>query len=214
MKLRWRAFAATTAATFVVCGLSGCSLLLIPQVAPPRPFTGSLPLDAGDILARDEWTIAWGDDLERERGFTPVDSYHGGGTAFESRDDGCTVTMWETMLTDSAKDRDDATLSDLLLGMEARMRSVEVEEYAFTEMLVVGAGDAEEGFGDIDFRALWYGDDESSYVIAARAVSSLDMGLVLAVDCDAGDETALDFFDLVSDDLLTVSIESMGYPAP
>jgi len=181
---------------------TGCSLILIPSSDDPAFLVAQvhdLAFEDGADLRAGSVRFRWTDDLARRDDFVAVEPHHAGGRGYRDADAGCTVTQWESMLTDVSGFYDDVALSERLLSMELDTDLDELQEFLWTDMLpLVGAG-------AVDVRGTW-GEDATtgtSWLMVARGIARVEAGLATTIDCD-GDVAAYDFYEELRDDGLAV----------
>lgn len=203
-----RTFPATLAlVAFAALPLTGCVYNAIPaeSSAPaatatpdssPIPTTpesdsnlpATLTFADGDLLPESAY-IQWSDSLMLDDGWTTTSSDDGnGGWEYGTADGTCTARFWQGLIADEqAIPGDDSASSDEILAMILNADAAEVTPHA------VDGNFAYQSRSNLsaEHRQVTGQQDGRTWIVAARALSSVGAGFYLIVNCEGGDANAV-----------------------
>ncbi|KJQ55453.1 hypothetical protein [Microbacterium sp. SA39] len=184
----------------VALPLSGCLYAQIPS----GQSTGSVPSDepeatdepaeeptdgttltfAEGLELSDSAYIEWGDGFLADDAWKTVSPDDGnGGWTYGTIDDTCTAQFWQGRISDvPVVEGDDSASSDAILGVLLQSSTAEITPVATTGEFSYQIG----GSGGVESRQVVGTDGDRTWMMAARAFTTVGVGVYVIVDCTGG----------------------------
>jgi hypothetical protein len=148
--------------------------------APPSSLTFA---DGADVTG--DWIAQWADGMAMGADYELASPDDGNGNwSYTYVPGGCTVRFWQGSVANLGVFPDDSSLSDRVLATYINESDSVVASNAVDDEVPFGF----DGSGAMDVRAITANNDTSgaTFYVAARGITGLDAGLVLAVECPQG----------------------------
>ena len=193
--------AAVAIVAVAVLPLSGCLFAQIPNSAKPtestppsepaptdepaeEPSGGTTMTFAEGLDLSSSAYIEWGDGFLTDDAWTTVKPDDGNGRwTYGTVDGTCTVEFWQGRISDvPVVTGDDSASSDAILGVLLQTPTEEITPVATTGEFSYQLG----GGGGVENRQVVGTDGDRTWTMAARAFTTVGVGLYVIVDCTGG----------------------------
>jgi hypothetical protein len=149
-----------------------------------EPSGGTTLTFAEGLELSDSSYIEWGDGfLTDEAWKTTAPDDGNGGWTYGTVDDTCTAEFWQGRITDvPVVDGDDSASSDAILGVLLQSTTADITAVSTTGEFSYQVG----GSGGVENRQVVGTDGDRTWMMAARAFTTVGVGVYVIVDCTGG----------------------------